>query len=181
MAGEVRSSEGDCEECLKFLQIRCPPIYVGLGDGLKHLPPATQAAYLRLMRRLVQFAPKGWSRDDPGLGNRAKLLHGTNVRLVDQLARRDWFCTSLRATFIFDQIKSLCENATNSVGREERAYTFAAHRLICLVGSLIRAEHAEPGFCAVLKLPEPQSAPPDKHPSNTPPHLAKILPFRRPS
>ncbi len=180
MVSEARSSESDREECLKFLQRHCPPIYVGLGEGLRFLPPATQASYLRLLRRLVQHAPRGWSKDDPDLSNRTERFHYANVRLVRRLEHRNQVC-GLGATYIFEQIERLYENAANGPGREGKAYAFAARRIIRLVGSMMRAESAESGFCIVLNLPKRKPVPKsDSSSTGEPQPIAKILPFKRP-
>jgi hypothetical protein len=181
MVSGARSSESDCEECLRFLQEHCPPIYVGLGEGLRFLPPATQAAYLRLLRRLVQLAPKNWSKDDPDISDRTERLHNANVRLVKRLAHRRRFCGH-SAAYVFERIEHLYENVANRHGREGRAYSFAAHRIIRLVGSMMRAESAEPGFrVVVLNLPKRKPTLKSDEPTTGESQcFAKILPFKRP-
>jgi hypothetical protein len=179
----------DCERFLAFLQEACPPITVGLREGLAPLPVDVRAVFLQMLSHLVRSAPShsfGPLSDFTDLSGRR---YYANRRLIERLRRRDEFC-GVKAAFIMEQVDCLHRGIEISTGRQELAYNFAATLMVRLLGHLIRAEA---GISIVPDLPKPAPEPKHTAPGGEsralpcipppPPRLAQVLPFpkRRPT
>lgn len=161
---------------LGLLRKNYPSIHAGLRAGLTPLPKVIWAHYLHFMWGLVSRAPESWSESDFVLDDRDMKRQRTNARLLKRLEGRNKFC-GYQATHVLAQIKVWREFAANSKGSVAEAYAFAARRLVCLVGSILRSET---GIHIVRNPPLPVPSPrtcilPPRPP---PPRLAKVLPFK---
>ncbi len=182
MAGIARPLREDpdreCRTRLAYLEKICPPMSIGMRQGLAALPLEVRSVYLRIVAYLVRGAPDRLSLDQSDLEDASRRRHYTNLRLLARLEKRDEFC-GLKAGHVLDEIDLLNQGARGSSGEEQVAYTFALGRLIRLVGCLIRLES---GIAVVpdLEPPEPAPAKPATVVIRRAP--AKVLPFiRRPS